>query len=145
LNFKTGLAIVCPLSLFIAKFYEKKEIYMQRIFSAIGQRIVILGLMSLLSLSGLFIFANQPALAGNAVNRPSNESVDRAYTLSQEAGLREEQRQEAYEEATEAINDPQGIEKVYEEDLKAYKQENPGENNLVEGAKSLVDKVTGKE
>jgi len=119
---------------------------MQQMFSAIGKRLVIFGLMSLLSLSGVFVFANQPALADKSVNRPSNESVDRAYTLSQEAGLREEQREEAYEEATEAVSDPkEGIEKIYEEDLKAYKQENSGGNGLVEGAKNLVDKVTGKE
>ena len=119
---------------------------MQRIFSTLGKRIVILGLMSLLSLSGVFLFANQPVLAGTSVNKPSNEAVDRAYTLSQEAGLREEQRQEAYEEATDAVSDPKkGIEKIYEEDLKAYKQDNSGGNGLVEGAKNLVDKVTGND
>lgn len=119
---------------------------MQQIFSGIAKRIVILGLISLLSLSGVFIFADRPALAGTSGNRPSNEAVDRAYTLSEEAGLREEQRQEAYEEATEAVSDPkQGIEKIYEEDLKAYKQDNSGENGLLEGAKNLVDKVTGNE
>ncbi|HEY9606135.1 MAG TPA: hypothetical protein V6C85_31300 [Allocoleopsis sp.] len=119
---------------------------MQQFFAAIGKRIVILGLISLLSLSGVFIFSDRPALAGKSMNRPSNEAVDRAYTLSEEAGLREEQREEAYEEAAEAVNNPKkGIEKIYEEDLKAYKQDNSGGNGLVEGAKNLVDKVTGNE
>ena len=119
---------------------------MQRIFSTLGKRIVILGLVSLLSLSGVFMFSERPALAGKSANRPSNEAVDRAYTLSEEAGLREEQREEAYEEATEAVSNPKkGIEKIYEEDLKAYKQDNSGGNGLVEGAKNLVDKVTGNE
>lgn len=118
---------------------------MQRIFSAFGKRILIFGLMSLLSLSGLFIFSNQPAFADKPLNKQSEEVIDRAYTLSEEAGILEESRLEAYEEATEALNDPKGLDKIYEEDLKAYKKENPGENSLVEGAKSLVDKVTGKE
>jgi hypothetical protein len=124
---------------------------MQRIFSAIGQafakRILLFTLMSLLSLSGLFVFASQPALADKPLNSPSKaeETIDRAYTLSEGTGLKEEARQEAYEEATEALNDPKGLDKIYEEDLKEFRKENPGENALVEGAKDLVDKVTGKE
>ena len=121
---------------------------MQRIFSIIGQgfgkRILIFGLMSLLSLSGLFIFANQPALADKPLQ--AEEKIDRAYKMSIEAGLREEDRQEAYDEAIEAVSeDPkEGLEKIYEEDFKAYKKENPGGNPLVEGAKDIVEKVTGK-
>jgi hypothetical protein len=122
---------------------------MQRIFSIIGQafgkRILIFGLMSLLSLSGLFIFVNQPALADKPLQ--AQEKIDRAYTMSEATGLREEDRQEAYDEAIEEISeDPkEGLEKIYEEDFKAYKKENPDENGLLEGAKDLVDKVTGKE
>lgn len=124
---------------------------MQRIFSAIGQafakRILVLGLMSLLSLSGLFVFANQPAWADKPLNRPSQSeaAIDRAYTLSEGTGLKEEDRQEAYEEATEALNDPKGLDKIYEEDLKEFKKENPNQTGLVEGAKKVVDKVTGKD
>ncbi|HEY9741763.1 MAG TPA: hypothetical protein V6C90_14840 [Coleofasciculaceae cyanobacterium] len=126
---------------------------MQQIFSAIGQafgkRIVIFGLMSLLGLSSLFVFANQPALAGKPLNSPSQAEVtiDRAYAMSEATELREEERQEAYEEATEAVNEPKGtgLEKIYEEDLKEFKQENSDENGLVEGAKDLLEKVTGKE
>lgn len=117
---------------------------MQRIISAIGKRVLIIGLMSLLSLSGLFIFGNQPAFA----DKKSAESaaIDRAYDLSEAAGFKEEDRQEAYEEATEAVANPKvGLEKIYEEDLKEYKEENPSENVLVEGAKELVEKVTGKD
>ncbi len=122
---------------------------MQRIFSIIGQafgkRILIFGLMSLLSLSGLFIFANQPALADKPLQ--ADEKIDRAYTMSEATGLREEDRQEAYDEAIEAVSeDPkEGLEKIYEEDFKAYKKENSDGNGLLEGAKDLVDKVTGKE
>lgn len=124
---------------------------MQQIFSAIGQafakRILVLGLMSLLSLSSLFIFANQPAWADKPLNRPSQSeaAIDRAYTLSEGTGLKEEDRQAAYDEATDALNDPKGLDKIYEEDLKEFKKENPGQTGLVEGAKKVVDKVTGKD
>jgi hypothetical protein len=123
---------------------------MQRIFSAIGEalakRLLIFGLISLLNLSGLFVFANQPALADVPSRRPSEEAIDRAYTMSEATGLREEARQEAYDEAAEAINDPRGLDKIYNEDLKAFKQETSDENGgLLEGAKDLVDKITGNE
>jgi hypothetical protein len=79
------------------------------------------------------------------LSRPSQEAIDRAYTYSEATGFKEEDRQAAYEKATEVINEPQGLEKVYEEDLKSFKKENPDENGLIEGAKDLVNKVTGKE
>ena len=122
---------------------------MQQIFSAMsqafGKRILIFALMSLLSLSGLFTFSGLPALADQSLSRPSQEAIDRAYTYSEATGFKEEDRQAAYEKATEVINEPQGLEKVYEEDLKSFKKENPDENGLIEGAKDLVNKVTGKE
>jgi len=117
---------------------------MQRIISAIGKRVLIIGLMSLLSLSGLFIFGSQPAFASKT--SAVEGAVDRAYDMSEAAGFKEEDRQEAYEEATEAVANPKvGLEKIYEEDLKEYQEENPSENVLVEGAKELVEKVTGKD
>ncbi|MFE4105103.1 hypothetical protein [Almyronema epifaneia] len=53
-----------------------------------------------------------------------------------------ESRSEAYEKATEIIDDPRGVEKTYEENMKTYKQENPSNNGLIEEAKELVEKVT---
>ncbi len=120
---------------------------MQQIFSALGgaiaKRILLFGLLCVLSLSGLFMFVNQPALADKPLQ--PQEKIDRAYTMSEATGLREEQRQEAYDEATEAISsDPkQGLEEIYEEDLKSYKEEKPNEGGVLEGAKDLVDQVTG--
>jgi hypothetical protein len=117
-------------------------INMQRLLSAISKNVLIIGLVSLLSLSGLFIFSTQPAFADKST---AEAAIDRAYDLSETAGFKEEDRQEAYEEATEAVADPKvGLEKIYEEDLKEYKEENPGKNPLVEGAKELVEKVTTK-
>lgn len=125
---------------------------MQRFLAALKQsfhkNILILGLMSLLSLSGLFIATQQSALAASdkPFNQPSQaqEAIDRAYTLSEAAGLKEEDRQEAYEEATEAINESGGraTEKIYEEDLEAYEEAQP-DKGLVEGAKELIENVTG--
>ncbi len=121
---------------------------MQRIFSAIAtslvKRILIFGLMCLLIVPGLLICGSQPALANPL--QPQGK-LDRAYTMSESTGLREEQRQDAYEEATEAVssNPKQGIEKIYEEDLQEYREENPNKGGLIEGAKDLVEKVTGKE
>ena len=125
---------------------------MQRIFSVIGQafakRVLVFGLISLLSLSSLLVFAAQPALADRS-NRASQaeETINRAYTMSEATGLREEARQEAYEETAEAISDDPkaGIEEIYEEDLKVYRSENPDQGGVLEGAKDLIDKVTGKE
>lgn len=120
---------------------------MQRILSAIGgvlvKHILMFGLICLLSISGLFIFANQPALA----DKPLSAKMERTYQTSEAAGLREEQRQEAYDEATEAISsDPkQGLEEIYEEDLQEYREENPDKGGLLGGAKELVDKVTGQD
>jgi hypothetical protein len=117
---------------------------MQRIISVIGKRVLIIGLMSLLSLSGLFLFNNQPALASRT--SAAEAAIDRAYDMNEAAGFKEEDRQEAYEEATEAVANPKvGLEKIYKEDLKEYREENPSENVLVEGAKELVEKVTGKD
>jgi hypothetical protein len=125
---------------------------MQRFFSVIKQafrkNIVILGLMSLLSLSGLFIFGQQSVLAASdkPLNNPSQkeETVDRAYTIRQGVGLQEEDRQEAYDAAANAITDPKGLDKIYEEDLKAYKETQP-DTGLIEGAKELIKEVTGND
>jgi hypothetical protein len=103
--------------------------------------------MSLLSLSSLFVFTNQPAFADKLLEKstPSEAAIDRAYELNEAAGFKEEDRLEAYEEATEAVANPKGgLEKIYEEDLKAYKKETSRGNPLVEGAKDIVEKVTGK-
>lgn len=117
---------------------------MQRIISAIGKRVLIIGLMGLLSFSGLFVFGSQPAFANTTSTKEA--AIDRAYDMSEAAGFKEEDRQEAYEEATAAVANPKvGLEKIYEEDLKEYQEENPSENVLVEGAKELVEKVTGKD
>ncbi len=124
---------------------DKEEFYMQRIFSTLKQTfrqsILILALMSLISLSGLFIFAT-PSLAAPISTEGQKliqqEQMDKA---SQTAN----QRERAYDEQIKAAEDP---DKVYEENLKAEGRANPDEGivqKTVEGTKDLVDKVTGNE
>ncbi|HEY9833505.1 MAG TPA: hypothetical protein V6D26_23340 [Stenomitos sp.] len=131
---------------------------MQQLFSTVwgilGKRILLFGFMGLLSLSGLLIFANQPALAAQPlpvqqkiISQVGGKSINRAYTQNEGLGLPDAPPPESYDEVTEEISsDPkQGLEEIYEEDLKVYEKENVKDNGLLEGAKDLVNKVTNKE
>jgi hypothetical protein len=54
-----------------------------------------------------------------------------------------ESREAAYEEAKEIADDPKmGIEKEYEKEVEAYREEN-GEGSILEEVKELVTKATG--
>ncbi len=112
---------------------------MQRMFSALKQAVrksvLVLGLIMLVS--GLFV--SQPSLAATP-NQKLVQQQNREQD-SQDAN----QREQAYEEQVEAAKDP---DKVYEENLKEERRENPGEGvvqKTVEGAEKLVDKVTGND
>jgi hypothetical protein len=131
---------------------------MQQLFStvwgALGKRILLFGLIGLLSVSGLFIFANQPALAGQPlqvqqkiISQAGGKSINRAYTQNEGLGLPDAPPQESYDAITEEISsDPkQGLEEIYEEDLKVYEEETSNDNGLLDGAKDLINKVTNKE
>jgi hypothetical protein len=111
---------------------------MQRIFSALGQAlsksILIVSLIGLLSLSNLSIFSSQPAYAATRVT--TSPKID----YSQAAEVREE----SYEEAVEEAKNPEKMEEVYEENVKEYKETQPDKGGLIEEAKELVEKVTGK-
>lgn len=112
---------------------------MQRMFSvlkqAVRKSVLVLGLIMLVS--GLFI--SQPSLAAT-----SNQKLIQQQNREQES-QDANQREQAYEQQVEAAKDP---DKVYEENLKEERRENPGEGvvqKTVEGAEKLVDKVTGKD
>ncbi len=115
---------------------------MQRIFGAIGQAfrksILILSLVSLVCLSSLLIFFNQPSYAATASSQDLTPEEEFQRARSSESP---EVREEAYEEATQEAKSPRNEEKAYEENLKGYKEDNPG-GGLVEGAKGLLEKVT---
>ncbi len=116
---------------------------------ALRQSIIVLGLMLLMSVSGLFFFVQPIYAVPFTTEKPifpseqltPQEKIDRAYEYNRAAGLREEDRQQAYEQAVKDAATPE--EKVYERNVKAYEQENQ-EPNLIEKAGELVEKLTGQ-
>ncbi|MEC4816009.1 MAG: hypothetical protein SAK29_22465 [Scytonema sp. PMC 1069.18] len=109
---------------------------------ALHQSIVVLGLILFISLSGVFFFVQQPSYA---VTYPSQqltpeEKIDRAYEYSEGAGIREEDRQEAYQQAVKDSQSLQTMEKAYERNV----EEENAQPTLGEKAKELIDTVTGK-
>ncbi|WP_414585799.1 hypothetical protein [Scytonema sp. PCC 10023] len=111
---------------------------------ALRQSIVVLGLMLLISVSGLFFFVQPSYALGFTTEKPTfpsekltpEEKIDRAYEYNRAAGLREEDRQQAYEQAVKDAATPE--EKVYERNVK------DSQPNLIDKAGELVEKVTGK-
>jgi hypothetical protein len=127
-------------------------IYMQRILLALRQawpqRILVIGLMLLLSLSGLFIFVSAPVYATTLEEmklKPTDEGrltpeqkIEHAYEFGQASGAMEERKQEGLKAERTGIKD-----KGDDESLQFY--EAKPEPTLVEKAQKLVEKVTGKD
>ncbi|WP_341525652.1 hypothetical protein WKK05_24145 [Nostoc sp. UHCC 0302] len=124
---------------------------MQRILSnlkqALRSKILVLGLMIFISVSGLGIFIQQPSYATTLEElklippdyKPTpEEKINRANEFDPGVGIQEEDRQEAYEQAVKDSKNLGTIEKAYERNLKA---EGNSEPNLIDKA---VEKVTGK-
>ena len=118
---------------------------MQRIFESVKQAfrqsILIVALMSLIALSGSFIFVQQPSLA--APISAGGQKLMQQEKMDKESEAAN-QREQAYEEQIKAAEDP---DKVYEENVKEERKSNPDEGivqKAVEGTKDLVEKVTGK-
>jgi len=119
----------------------KVEIQMQstyKILRNIFQRSLVV-----LSLVCLFGFGNpwlpQPSYAATSANPSSltsQEKADESYTEA--AGSREA----GYEAAKQDAANLKTEEKAYERNLKAYKEEQPNPG-LVEGAKDVIEKITG--
>lgn len=113
---------------------------MQRIFSTLGQwlrqSMLVLGLVSLLSLSGLAIpaasYAGPYQANDSGITKINRDSVNKQSV---------EERESAYETMTEATQKPDGLEEEYEKNLEAYEEQQPGQN-ILEGAKNLIDRVT---
>lgn len=78
-----------------------------------------------------------PAFAAVSTQPPGHEEV-----ISPDA-QQYSSRQEAYEKAVEAANDPNGLDKEYKKDLTIFKKENPDQANLIEKAEAVVEKVVG--
>ncbi|ODG98713.1 hypothetical protein A4S05_08055 [Nostoc sp. KVJ20] len=114
--------------------------------------ILVVGLMVFISLSGSFIVGQQASHATTLEElklippdyKPnSEEKVNRAYEYDPGVGIREEDRQKAYEQAKKDSTNLNTIEKAYERNLKAEKEQNPPES-FGEKAKEVIEKVTGK-
>ena len=139
MDLQTALVVIPRASQNLTKDNDE-EFYMQRMFLAlkkvVRKSVLVLGLIGLL-VSGLFI--SQPSLAATP-NQKLVQQQNREQD-SQDAN----QREQAYEEQIEAAKDP---DKIYEENLKEERKENPGEGvvqKTVEGTKDLVNKVTGND
>jgi hypothetical protein len=76
-----------------------------------------------------------PAFAAVSTQPPGQEEV-----ISPD-GEQYGSREEAYEKATEAASDPNGLDKEYKKDLKIFKKENPEQASLIEKAEAAVEKV----
>ncbi len=104
---------------------------------ALRKTLVLIGLVSLIYTSGFFIGQNSYAATTQKPVKEQPFILDEPQTATD--------REAAYKEAIEEVKKSDGLEKEYEKDLKTFKKENPGENPVVEGAKGLIDKVTGKD
>ncbi len=119
---------------------------MRRILSVLGSAcrrfILMLCLASLISLSALFLVGAQPSYAAPIAkgNPMPSETTFPSYGNNQAP----ETRAEAYEEAVEDAQNLQSIEKAYEENLQAYKEDHP-DPSLIEQAEEVIEKITGNE
>lgn len=94
--------------------------------------LLVLSMVALL----LGLIAVQPGYAANAPTaRQPQPIVSDRQTVA---------RENAYEEAVEAVNNPTGLEKEYEKDLEEYEEANPDQKGILQDAKELLNKVTGE-
>ncbi|MCW5315942.1 hypothetical protein GTQ43_19615 [Nostoc sp. KVJ3] len=119
---------------------------------ALRSSFLVVVLMVSISLSGSFIFVQQASYATTLEElklvppeyKPnSEEKINRANEYDPGVGVEEEERQEAYEQAIKDSKNLKTIEKTYERNLKAEKEQNPPES-FGEKAKEVIEKVTGK-
>ncbi|MEH1926661.1 MAG: hypothetical protein V7K14_17470 [Nostoc sp.] len=112
----------------------------------------VVSLMIFISLSGSLIFVQQASYATTLEElklvppeyKPnSEEKINRANEYDPGVGIQEENREEAYEQAIKDSTNLNTIEKTYERNLKAEKEQNPPES-FGEKAKEVIEKVTGK-
>ncbi|MCC5614089.1 hypothetical protein LC605_03150 [Nostoc sp. CHAB 5836] len=119
---------------------------------ALRSSILVVGLMMFISLLGSVILVQQASYATTLEElklippeyKPnSEEKINRANEYDPGVGAREEERQEAYEQAIKDSANLNTIEKAYERNLKAEQEQNPPES-FGEKAKEVIEKVTGK-
>lgn len=113
---------------------------MRHFFSTLQQslhKVLVSALIILLSISALVLFPTQPSLAeAPSLRQPMQTQTDNS-------NQSETAREKAYDKEINALNNPQGLEKEYEENLETYEETQP-DKGLIQEAKSLVEKATGK-
>ncbi|MEH2460717.1 hypothetical protein [Nostoc sp.] len=135
---------------------KRGDFFMQKILLTLKQALrssfLVLALMISISLSGSFIFIQQASYATTLEElklvppeyKPnSEEKINRANEYDPGVGVQEEEREEAYEEAVKDAGNLNTMEKAYERNLKAEREQNPPES-FGEKAKEVIEKVTGK-
>ncbi len=105
---------------------------MQEVLAIFLRETIVFLLVGFISTCSLFAISSQPSFAATSTMQEmrSEDSVS--------------DREQAYEEQIEAEKNP---EKVFEENLKEFRKENPGEGLIektIEGVEKVADKVTGK-
>lgn len=115
------------------------------LIKAFFRRIILLSLVAFLCLSGISIFTSLPVNAGTEAElklipqdyQPNaEEKIERAYELSGATGRLEEAKQEL-------TNSNENFDPTKKANVKTIKAQAKGsEENLIEKAKSLVEKVT---
>jgi hypothetical protein len=127
---------------------QKIVLSLRQVFSSL----LVIGLIISISLSGSFIFVEQASYATTLEElklippeyKPnSEEKINRAYEYDPGVGVREEERQNAYEQAKKDSENLNTLEKTYERNLKAEREQNPQES-FGEKAKAVIEKVTAK-
>lgn len=106
---------------------------MQEVLAIFLRETIVVLLVGFISTCSLFAISSQPSFAATSTMQ---EMDSQSQSVSD--------REQAYEEQLEAEKKP---DKVFAENVKEYKKENPDENIIekaVEGVEKLADKVTGK-
>lgn len=99
--------------------------------------LLLVALIGLLNVVSWFSLPNNSVYAASSPNE---------YLQEIQKDQTSKDRQKAYQEATKITEDPKmGVEKEYEEEVDEYFEEHPEEGGALQGAKNLVNKVTGKD
>ncbi len=114
---------------------------MKCVFSRVARvfcNIALVFSLAALMLPITFMLSAQPSYADMQPDVTVQEDMG---SIQQEA----ESLQKDYDAEASAVSNPKGVEKEYEENLADYRKAHRGENSLVEEAKQLVEKVTGRD
>ncbi|MBH8574051.1 hypothetical protein I8752_13680 [Nostocaceae cyanobacterium CENA369] len=114
--------------------------------------VILVVCLTIFMMSGVALFVQQASYATTLEElklippeyKPnSQEKINRANEYDPGVGIKEEDRQESYEQAVKDSKNLNTLEKAYERNLKAEQAQNPPES-FGEKAKEVIEKVTGK-